>query len=255
MCGASTCSPRCSLCCSPRRSSRRAGSAAFSRGRSCSSSLRSRRRSPTRCCRRSASSQPIAMRRPSATLTTLRTRSFASIMPASSSPSPPRPRPSRSTPSIPFERDRLSRMFQTHPSARGAGHAPARPRDAAESEAPDRTDPAAELAEGESPPLGGERTDEGLTTRRRERTSRCAPSASSKLIRRRPTLPGALAPSTIGAGGLNFSVRNGKRCTPAAMTAESVKGGTRPPGRRARHLHRRDLASGGTSVARTFKTP
>ena len=38
--------------------------------------------------------------------------------------------------------------------------------------------------------------------------------------RRRPTLPGACAPSTIGAGGLNFSVRNGKRCFPAAMTAE-----------------------------------
>ncbi len=41
---------------------------------------------------------------------------------------------------------------------------------------------------------------------------------------RRPTLPGACAPSTIGAGGLNFSVRNGKRCIPAAMTAQGVKG-------------------------------
>jgi hypothetical protein len=40
---------------------------------------------------------------------------------------------------------------------------------------------------------------------------------------RRPTLPGACAPSTIGAGGLNFSVRNGKRCTPAAMTAQIVE--------------------------------
>ena len=37
--------------------------------------------------------------------------------------------------------------------------------------------------------------------------------------RRRPTLPGGCPPSTIGAGGLNFSVRNGKRCFPAAMTA------------------------------------
>ncbi len=42
-------------------------------------------------------------------------------------------------------------------------------------------------------------------------------------IRRRPTLPGACAPSTIGAGGLNFSVRNGKRCIPAAMTAQIVE--------------------------------
>src|SRR5215207_3946228 len=40
---------------------------------------------------------------------------------------------------------------------------------------------------------------------------------------RRPTLPGACAPSTIGAGGLNFSVRNGKRCTPAAMAAQIVE--------------------------------
>src|SRR5687768_6726618 len=40
---------------------------------------------------------------------------------------------------------------------------------------------------------------------------------------RRPTLPGACAPSTIGAGGLNFSVRNGKRCIPAAMTAQIVE--------------------------------
>ena len=35
--------------------------------------------------------------------------------------------------------------------------------------------------------------------------------------RRRPTLPGALAPSTIGAGGLNFCVRNGNRCGPSAI--------------------------------------
>ena len=44
-----------------------------------------------------------------------------------------------------------------------------------------------------------------------------------EVIRRRPTLPGACAPSTIGAVGLNFSVRNGKRCTPDAMTAEIVE--------------------------------
>jgi hypothetical protein len=34
--------------------------------------------------------------------------------------------------------------------------------------------------------------------------------------RRRPTLPGPRGPSTIGAKGLNFSVRNGKRCFPLA---------------------------------------
>ena len=42
------------------------------------------------------------------------------------------------------------------------------------------------------------------------------------VFRRRPTLPGGCPPSTIGAGGLNCSVRNGKRCTPAAITAEIV---------------------------------
>jgi hypothetical protein len=41
--------------------------------------------------------------------------------------------------------------------------------------------------------------------------------------RRLPTLPGGCPPSTIGASGLNFSVRNGKRCFPAAMTAEVVR--------------------------------
>src|SRR5215208_7281189 len=40
---------------------------------------------------------------------------------------------------------------------------------------------------------------------------------------RRPTLPGDCSPSTIGASGLNFSVRNGKRCFPAAMTAQVVR--------------------------------
>ena len=39
-------------------------------------------------------------------------------------------------------------------------------------------------------------------------------------IRRRPTLPGSLPPSTIGAGGLNFRVRNGNGCDPAAMATE-----------------------------------
>ena len=46
--------------------------------------------------------------------------------------------------------------------------------------------------------------------------------------RRRPTLPGAFAPSTIGAEGLNGSVRNGKRCFPLAITTEI--GGTIGPG-------------------------
>src|ERR671924_1612615 len=35
--------------------------------------------------------------------------------------------------------------------------------------------------------------------------------------RRRPTLPPRLRGSTIGAGGLNFRVRNGNGCLPSAM--------------------------------------
>ena len=41
---------------------------------------------------------------------------------------------------------------------------------------------------------------------------------SDQIHRRRPTLPGPCGPSTIGAEGLNCSVRNGKRCFPLAMT-------------------------------------
>ena len=39
--------------------------------------------------------------------------------------------------------------------------------------------------------------------------------------RRRPTLPGDRSPSTIGAGGLNFRVRNGNGCRPTAMATET----------------------------------
>ncbi len=53
--------------------------------------------------------------------------------------------------------------------------------------------------------------------------------------RRRPTLPGGLPPSTIGAGGLNYRVRNGNGCFPTAMATGNlwlkeiyvVKGGRR----------------------------
>ena len=38
---------------------------------------------------------------------------------------------------------------------------------------------------------------------------------------RRPTLPGAYAPSTIGAGGLNGRVRDGTGCTPTAQATNT----------------------------------
>ena len=47
-------------------------------------------------------------------------------------------------------------------------------------------------------------------------SSRPEAARSLKKNRQRPTLPGPCEPSTIGAEGLNCSVRNGKRCFPLA---------------------------------------
>src|SRR5947208_4302983 len=48
------------------------------------------------------------------------------------------------------------------------------------------------------------------------------PGPFSNVSRRRPTLPPRYQGSTIGAGGLNFRVRNGTGCLPSAMAAETV---------------------------------
>ena len=56
--------------------------------------------------------------------------------------------------------------------------------------------------------------------RRKRRTGPQMGPRSLEEIRRRPTLPGSLLPSTIGAGGLNFRVRNGNGCDPTAMATE-----------------------------------
>src|SRR6266536_90795 len=58
--------------------------------------------------------------------------------------------------------------------------------------------------------------------------------ASHYEIRRRPTLPGGLPPSTIGAGGLNGRVRDGNGCDSAAMATGNLYfwlsiEGPRPP--------------------------
>ena len=67
-------------------------------------------------------------------------------------------------------------------------------------------------------------------------------SASLALeIRRRPTLPRGRPRSTIGAGGLNFSVRNGKRCDPSAMAAENL----------TRHMRGKRRAGAGTKRLKT----
>jgi hypothetical protein len=43
-----------------------------------------------------------------------------------------------------------------------------------------------------------------------------------KNVWQRPTLPGPFGPSTIGAGGLNFRVRNGNGWIPAAMVTKAM---------------------------------
>jgi hypothetical protein len=59
----------------------------------------------------------------------------------------------------------------------------------------------------------------GQTRRNASRVAGCGGERrrSSKKARRRPTLPGSLPPSTIGAGGLHCRVRNGNGCFPAAV--------------------------------------
>src|SRR5690606_15220794 len=44
-------------------------------------------------------------------------------------------------------------------------------------------------------------------------------------FRQRPTLPGGLPPSTIGAGGLNGRVRNGNGCGPSAIATGILRTG------------------------------
>ena len=56
--------------------------------------------------------------------------------------------------------------------------------------------------------------------RRKRRRTPIAGGPSHVRARRRPTLPGPLDPSTIGAGGLNFRVRNGNGWDPSAMATE-----------------------------------
>ncbi len=58
--------------------------------------------------------------------------------------------------------------------------------------------------------------------------------SSCDVIRRRPTLPGDLSPSTIGAERLNFRVRDGNGCDPLAMaTGNLLSIGSHPKDSRA----------------------
>src|SRR5690242_4657977 len=46
---------------------------------------------------------------------------------------------------------------------------------------------------------------------------------AAKSARQRPTLPPGYPGSTIGAGGLNYRVRNGNGCLPSAMVTERTE--------------------------------
>ena len=59
--------------------------------------------------------------------------------------------------------------------------------------------------------------DSAVTARNAKERPHLGEGAPPRAIRRRPTLPGGLPPSTIGAGGLNGRVRDGNGCDSAAM--------------------------------------
>ena len=72
-------------------------------------------------------------------------------------------------------------------------------------------------------------TAPGVVFRRCRERRKEAPAAghmpgtgARERFRQRPTLPGSLPPSTIGAGGLNCRVRDGNGCFPAAMATGNL---------------------------------
>ena len=123
-----------------------------------------------------------------------------------------------------------------HDRARGAHvrHAPAGRRTGLAAAGDSPTNVARADGRGRRPAAAGRPTSARATTKGR------LAAALRQENRRHPTLPGACAPSTIGASGLDFSVRNGKRYFPVAMTAEVSRA-------------RRRLGRAG--LALTLKTP
>ena len=139
-------------------------------------------------------------------------------------PRPPEPRPPRPDRSPPRDGEPLSAggaMGMDH-----TGRASERRGDRRRSDGP--TTPAlvavghrvgyqATVEAGSGPLVGGPRRNRPQNALER---GPGAPLAAFE-IRRRPTLPGTLVPSTIGAGGLNFRVQNGNGCDPAAIATEN----------------------------------
>lgn len=139
-------------------------------------------------------------------------------------PRPPEPRPPRPDRSPPRDGEPLSAggAMGVDPT----GRASERRGDRRRSDGP--TTPAlvavghrvgyrATVEAGSGPLVGGPRRNRPQNALER---GPGAPLAAFE-IRRRPTLPGTLVPSTIGAGGLNFRVQNGNGCDPAAIATEN----------------------------------
>ena len=147
-------------------------------------------------------------------------------------PEPPAPRLGRG-PSCADWLDRGARR----PRTRRQGRADSRPRPSPRASDDSRCRPVF------APTLGlvrdarvGRRLGIRTASAARKRRSPLEPELRGDLVneksRRRPTLPGGLPPSTIGAGGLNCRVRNGNGCFPAAMaTGNCALGGRSRPQR------------------------
>lgn len=71
----------------------------------------------------------------------------------------------------------------------------------------------------------------------------------SRLFRRRPTLPGGDPPSTIGAGRLNFRVREGNGCDSAAMATGNLAQLSRSAGAERRQQYGGQPPGGGAPVS------
>jgi hypothetical protein len=164
--------------------------------------------SPARsCCSRTTTTSTGRSTRTSGTNQSIRTGRSCAIARECGAPAPPRLRPKRAC-----------RRSSTPPGAR-----------------PRQSDPPLPVRPPATHALLGRRNDDLRPDGRPLTPLHAAVGAASRAApprmknRRRPTLPGPCEPSTIGAEGLNCSVRNGKRCFPLAK-ATGKRRETSPPG-------------------------
>ena len=155
---------------------------------------------------------------------------------------------------VPTARGRLRRRLGGRPerACRGPSSAPSgaaqaredrtsRPPAGAGSRVPVPGQPCSGPARGPSPGERAQRRAERASHAARRQLPAVAPTPAAEKRtgrpqaahrftknRRRPTLPGPCEPSTIGAEGLNCSVRNGKRCFPLAKATGKTRETTPP---------------------------